>query len=304
MFHAKNIVLAVLALLFFFGCTRHDEKGSKNNPILISLVPTKESGSLLMAGDELRKYLQQKTGYAFEVNVPNNYVAVVEALGSKRADVAFLTTGSFALALKKYKIEAKFISVGADGKTTYRGQFIAPASSKITDIKQLNGKKIAFVDPSSASGYILAASLLKQKNIKPSEIVFAGKHDAVVTMVYQGQVEAGATFYSPPENGVMKDARRLVKEQYPDVESKIKILGFTDELANDALVFRADLPDEVKAKTEQALWEWSQTPEGKKSLKNLNNGAGLKKVSNADYEKDLKMLYEIEDNLKKSDQKK
>jgi phosphonate transport system substrate-binding protein len=303
MFHTKNILIALFCLLFFLSCTNKNEKGSKNNPILVSLIPTKEASSLLLAGDEFKKSMEQKTGYSFEVNVPNSYVAVVEALGSKRADVAFLTTSSFALALKKYKIEAKFISVSADGKSTYRGQFIVPTSSKINTLEQLNGKKIAFVDPSSASGYILAAHLLKQKNIKPSEIVFAGKHDAVVTMVYQGQVDAGATFYTPPEDGVMKDARRLVKTQYPDVESKIKILGFTEELANDAIVFREDLISELKTKVENAIWEWSQTAEGKKTLKDLNNGTALKKVTNADYEKDLKMLYDIEEDLKKSEKK-
>ena len=77
----------------------------------------------------------------------------------------------------------------------------------------------------------------------------------------------------------------------------------TDELANDAIVFREDLPSEVKSKVEQAIWDWSQTAEGKITLKDLNNGTALKKVTNADYEKDLKMLSDIEEDLKKSEQK-
>jgi phosphonate transport system substrate-binding protein len=39
---------------------------------------------------------------------------------------------------------------------------------------------------------------------------------------YQVQVDAGATFYWPPEDGAMKDARRLVKTQYPDVENALR----------------------------------------------------------------------------------
>jgi ABC-type phosphate/phosphonate transport system substrate-binding protein len=72
----------------------------------------------------------------------------------------------------------------------------------------------------------------------------------------------------------------------------------TDEFANDALVFREDLPSELKTKDENAIWDWSQTAEGKITLKDLNNGTALKKVTNADYEKDLKMLSEMEEDLK------
>jgi ABC-type phosphate/phosphonate transport system substrate-binding protein len=51
--------------------------------------------------------------------------------------------------------------------------------------------EIAYVDPSSTSGFILPKALLDQKGIKPSESVFAMRHDNVVTMVYQKQVDAG-----------------------------------------------------------------------------------------------------------------
>ena len=49
-------------------------------------------------------------------------------------------------------------------------------------------------------------------------------------MIYQGQVDAGATWYSPPLNGKIQDARKLVKTQYTDIESKVKIIHLTDPL--------------------------------------------------------------------------
>ena len=41
--------------------------------------------------------------------------------------------------------------------------------------------------------------MFEKMGIKPSETVFAMRHDNVVTMVYQGQVAAGATYYAPPD---------------------------------------------------------------------------------------------------------
>ena len=290
---ALKHVFFTLILLLSAGCINSDSKGSSANTIRVSLIPSKEAGSLMSAGEELKNWLENETGLKFEVQVPNSYVAVVEALGSKRADVAFLTTATFALAKKKYDVEPKFISVGIDGKSTYKGQIIVRVDSGIKSLSDLKGKKMAYVDPSSASGYILPAHLLKEKGIKPGELVFAGKHDSVVTMVYQRQADAGATFYSPDENGEKRDARRLVKTQLPDVFDKIKVLEFTSELPNDALVFRRDLDEEIKGKLEAALFKWSVTPDGRKSLKEHNNGSGLKKVAESDYTKALKMLDEM-----------
>jgi phosphonate transport system substrate-binding protein len=81
------------------------------------------------------------------------------------------------------------------------------------------------------------------------------RHDNVVIMVYQGQVDAGATYWAPPhpETGEILDARMRVKQQFPDVEKKIKIIGFTEEIPNDPLVFRKDMDEEMGKKVIDAF---------------------------------------------------
>lgn len=294
----NKIKFTALLILFLTGCTKNEsKKGSEKNPIQVALIPTKDSLTLIESGHEFKLWMEKETGYKFNVIVPNSYVAVVESLGSKRTDIAFLTTSSFYLAHKKYQVEVQYISIGKSGKSTYQGQFIVKSNSKIKNIGDIQNKKIAYVDAASASGYILPAHLLKIKNIKPSEIVFAGKHDTVVTMVYQGQVDVGATFHTPPDQGKIQDARRLVFTQFPDVESKIKILDFTEELPNDALVFQKDLTDDVKTNLRNALEKWIKTSEGVKTLQSLNNGVNLKKAQLSDYENSFKILEQYENKL-------
>jgi phosphonate transport system substrate-binding protein len=289
--HSVFFKIYFCLFLILSSCTQNsNKKGSEKNPIQVALIPSKEANSLLLAGNEFKDWMEKETGYSFNVVVPNNYVAVIESIGSKKADIAFLTTSSYALAHKKYQVEAQYISIGKNGTTTYKGQFIVKTDSKIKKLSDIQGKKIAYVDAASASGYILPAHLLKSKNIKPAEIVFAGKHDSVVSMVYQGQVDVGATFYTPPDQGQIEDARRLVLTQYPDVEKKIRILDFTEELPNDALVFRRDLDAEIKTVMNKALEKWAMTPQGIKNLRALNNGVGLKKVTDIDYAEALKLL--------------
>src|SRR5690606_15357325 len=111
--------------------------------------------------------------------------------------------------------------------------------------------------------------LLKDKNVTPKETVFAMRHDSVVSMIYQGQVDAGATFYSPPSNDEIQDARRLVKTQYPDVEEKIKIVELTEPIPNDPIVFRKDLPEDIKKTIVDTFVAYVKTPEGKAAFEKL-----------------------------------
>ena len=60
-------------------------------------------------------------------------------------------------------------------------------------------------------------------------------------MVYQGQVDAGATYYSPPVDGKPMDARTRVMSQYPDVLEKVKIIDFTKPIPNAPWVLREGL---------------------------------------------------------------
>ncbi len=283
-------VAALIFSIFQTSCTFNREIGSADNPIQISLIPSKDTRSLLLGANELGQWLENETGLKFQVTIPTSYVAVVEAIGSKKVDIAYLNTTTYLLAKNRYGAEAKYITLNVDGGSSYRGQFIARADSKITKIEDINGKKMAYVDPTSASGYILPAYLLKSKNIKPSDEVFAGRHDAVVTMVYQKQVDAGATFYSLPENGKFMDARRLVITQFPDVEQKVKVIDFTTNLANDALVFRKELPEPIKEKLMLAFDKWAASAEGKTTLKALSNASGLRRVSEGEYEESKKIL--------------
>ena len=114
--------------------------------------------------------------------------------------------------------------------------------------------------------------------------MFAMRHDNVVSMIYQGQVDAGATFYSPPAENDIQDARRLVRAQYPDVEKKIAIIELTSPIPNDPVVFRKDMPEEMKKKIADALIRFAASPEGLEVLKKLSSVTGLVPTTDKAYD--------------------
>ncbi len=287
--------LTFLTTFSFTACTKKTaELGTADNPIKLHFVPSVDAKVIEDNSKKFQEFLEKNTPYKYEITIPQSFIAVVEAFGTKRADVAAINTFGYVLANKKYGAEAR-LTVIRNGADTYQSQFIVKAGSPIKTIADLAGKKIAFVEPASMSGYILPLKTLKDKKIEPKETVFAGKHDNVVSMVYNGQVEAGATFYSPPskdEKGVEKieDARRLVLTQYPDVEKKVTILSLSDSIKNDPIVFRKELSEEMKVKIVDAMLAFIATPEGKSAFKAIYGVTEVKKSTDADYDAVRAML--------------
>ena len=258
------------------------ELGSRKNPIKLSMVPSAESTKILASMAPIAQCLEKKSGYAFNISVPNNYIVVVEGLGSEKVDVAFVNTFGYLLANERFQARA-LLKAERYGETTYKGQILVRANSSIKELKDLNGKKIAYTDPASTSGHILPKKLLADNGVKPSEEVFAGKHDVVVTMVYQGQVDAGATYHSPKDpSGKILDARIRVITQFPDVEEKVKILQLTDAIPNDPIVVRKGISAEMSEKIKEGFM--GCVKEHVEAFKGVNNSTGLAEVKDSDYD--------------------
>lgn len=259
--------------------------GSKHQPIVVMLTPSVDAQRISKSGDSLMAYLHARTGLHFRSSVPTNFIAVVEAFGAGKADIAIMNTFSYLLANTKYNAHAALKVVRRDGELSYRGQLLARAGEDINSLEDLRGRRIAYVDPSSTSGYIYPKALLQQRGIVTGEEVFANKHDNVVTMIYQRQVDAGATYYSPADKktGELLDARARVKAQFPDVFEKIKILELTEPIPNDPVVFRDKFPADVERRIIDALLAYAGTARGKASLMDIASVEGLAPSSDAEY---------------------
>lgn len=288
----KNLSILLSCLVLLISCTsKKAELGSADNPINLFFVPSVDAKLIADSSKLVKKYLEENTPYKYKIGIPASFVAVVEAFGTRRADIAAINTFGYIMANEKYGAQAR-ITLIRHGNSKYRSQIISRSDSKIRSIKDLNGKKFAYVDPASTSGYLLPAKLFVDNHVQPKETVFAQKHDNVVTMVYQKQVDAGATFYSPPSDGGKKleDARRLVLTQYPNIEKEVSIIQLTDEIPNDPIMFRKELPEEMKTKVTDSLLAYIHTPEGKKVFGDMYGADSFIKTSDAEYDNVRSML--------------
>jgi phosphonate transport system substrate-binding protein len=264
-----------------------DQKGSTSNPVNMAFVPSADSQKVLASGEPLAKLLQDATNLNFKVSVPTSYTTVIEAMGANQVDVGWLAPFAYVLAHDKNGSQVLLASV-RQGSKTYRSQIVVRADSGITTIEQLRGKKFAFVDPASASGFLFPNALLAGMGIDYktffSDTIFAGGHDKSIIAVYNKQVDGGASFGNNIDNGPPTDARTLVLTTLPDVMTVVKPIAQTDPIPNDTVSVRAGLdPSMVKLLTDGLLYVQS-TADGKAALKSLYGIDGLAPATDKDYD--------------------
>lgn len=240
--------------------------------LVMVFVPSRETDVVLFSGQQIGRMLSVALGVPVEAVVSTSYTAAIEAMCSGRADIGALNPFSYVLAHEKCGVEVAAISVRF-GLPYYRSQISVRADANINQIADLQGKRFAFVDPASTSGYLFPAAMLKKMGYDPdkffSQTVFAGSHPNVILAIYRGQVDGGASF---------EDARTNIQAQFPDVIQKVKVLTYTDPIPNDTWSLSAKLTPELRAKIKDRLLRIATTPDGKESLRNLYSIEGLTNV--------------------------
>ncbi|MCD4828930.1 MAG: phosphate/phosphite/phosphonate ABC transporter substrate-binding protein [Candidatus Cloacimonetes bacterium] len=258
--------------------------GSERNPIKMYFVPSLEANKVLESGEEVAELVRQRTGYHFEVAVPTSYAAVIEAMGTGEADIAWLATFAYVLASDHYGAEVGLTTV-RNGLRQYRGQFIAHESSDINGIEDIAGKTVAYTDAASTSGFIYPSAILKRLDIEPSAFFYSGGHPQSVLAVYQGTADVGCTYWSPVDDeGIPRDARFRLFESHPDVFEKVKIVGFTDWIPNDTVTFAKGFPLELRENIIAALLDITGEESGKNLMIDLYEIDGFVRSQDSDYD--------------------
>jgi len=281
----RKTVFVLLALfiavpLCLAAGQKEAELGTEENPIIWSFVPSGEMERVAAGAQSVADLLHDRTELYFKTNVATEYAGVIEALSSDppEAHMASLATFAYVLAADRGVVRAALVSLRY-GSPTYNGQIIARADSGIRSVAQLRGRTFARPDPLSTSGWIIPMLTMRAAGINPEsdleEIVDAGSHDSVVAAVYNGDVDAGATYV---------DARSRIEKEHPDVMEKVVVIELTEDIPNDGVQFSPVVPQDIQDRIVAALLEIAQTEEGKNALKTAYQWSGLERHDDTFYD--------------------
>lgn len=144
----------------------------------------------------LTEYLAQELGRPVELVLRGSYREILDAFGRNEVDVVFGNAINFVQARQQHGAMAIVKRLTEEG-TTYTSVFVALGSSQAERLEDLRGKRIAFSDPSSTSGYVLPRLMLAKIGVSDpalffAEIKFKGNQHDAIRAVLAGEVDAAA----------------------------------------------------------------------------------------------------------------
>lgn len=243
---SRFLTLAMILLLLGAGCTKNIF--SKHQSILDSAASNKTHLSTLKIGvlptqsrteqermiKPLDEYLEKSLERQVDFQIAKNYQEVVDWLVKGKLDIAYLGPVTYLEAVEKgAKVEPLVAPIDKHtGQPWYRSCIVVKANSPIKTIKDLKGKRVAFVDKSSTSGYLMAAATLKKLEINPHQdfayILFAGSHSKGMEALENGIVDASVTNISSylkrqKKGNLTPQNSRIIWESAPIPHSPIVI---------------------------------------------------------------------------------
>ena len=211
--------------------------------------------------EPLTSYLSEVIGQKVALYVARNYGDLRTQMEAGQVDIGSFSPFAYVDAVRGGKIRIIAQSV-IDGSSTYRGIVVARKDRGLKSIADLRGKRFAFVDPKSASGYVYPRAMLVEKGVNPDsffqETIFAGDHKKVIAAVLDGRVDAGATY----------DGALAIAKAGGMASDDLMIIASTDPIPHDAIAVRTGLDEALARRIQSALVNLDKTEAGRRVIAN------------------------------------
>ena len=247
---------ATMALAAFTGCGGSGEanQAAEKDTFTIAYAPNESTEQSADARNGLAADLSEVLGMEVEEIQASDYNAIIEALRTGKADMAYMGPLSVALAVERADAEPIVMKApnGNKEEAVYHSVLITRADNdEINSIEDIKGKTMAFVDPDSTSGNLVPTSeIIKafpdedldsdklHTNGEFFEAVsFSGKHQAGLQAVVKGDVDvvpiSDQILASEITNGNVK-------------ESDIKIIHSSEAIPAEAMVIGTSVDADLK----------------------------------------------------------
>jgi phosphonate transport system substrate-binding protein len=221
--------------------------------IKLAIFPSNDPAKLHAVMRVLGDYLAARTGDAVTTVVTRDYAELQQRVRERSVDIAWVNTLNYVRLISDVP-SARYLATYMERNETtgritpyYQAYIVAPRSGGIADLDGIRGKRFAFTDRASTSGFAFPNHMLKSRGIDPerdfAHVVFLKRHDRVAEALLHGAVDAGAM-----SDGTYFTARRAHGDA-------LRILAKSAPIPLDAIVASGSL-DAAKAEAvKRALLE-------------------------------------------------
>lgn len=223
----------------------------------IGILGGENAQDRLNSNECFRKYTEELLGVPTKLFAPADYNGVMQGLLGGTIDLAWLGPSAYAAIYIENPdaVEPILVKVNTDGSYGYYAIGFARADSGIRSFDDMKGKKFAFGDPNSGSGYLIPRIEIEDAgySIKPgeyfSDVVFSGGHEQSIVGVVNGDFDASVTWadgLGDWEDGYNSGAlRKAADAGIVDMNDLVQIWK-SNVIPEGPIVVRKALPERVK----------------------------------------------------------
>ena len=292
---------AFMAASMLTGCGSKNQTasatgaGGEDGVFTIAYAPNESTTESADARDGLAKDLSEALGCEVEEIQASDYNAIIEALRTGKADMAYMGSQALALGVGRTDLEP-IVMKAKDGdpeKAIYHSVLIANSSNdEINSIEDIKGRTMAFVDPDSTSGNLVpTAEIIKafpedKLNLDKlhtngdffEAVSFSGSHQAGLQAVIKGDVEV-----APISDQIL--ASEIAHGNA--AEGDVKIIHESAAIPAEAMV----VGEHVSQETREKLTQFLTTYENEKYFTDVIKvpGARFVECNMSDYEEIIEL---------------
>jgi phosphonate transport system substrate-binding protein len=277
-------VLVVIAALLIGACDKtkkipEPKKTWGRQELLIGIIPEQNVFRQREHYMVLKKYLSDRLGITVNFTNLSRYGNIVERFTNENMDGGFFDSFTYALAHDQLGVEPLARPVNLDGTSTYRGCIFVRKDSGIRTAVQMKGKRFAFVERATTSGYLFPLAYLRENGITDPQAYlggtfFAGSPEAAIQAVLNNEADIGAA----------KDTvYELLASENRRIEKELVVLKSSGVLPLNCLAVRRDLDPELISALKNALLNMEKDRDGVETLQRFG-ARGFIETNNKDYE--------------------
>ncbi len=235
---SRKVGLLFVILLF---CSMLASCEGTPKKLIIGMIPVKDAATMEAEFEPVRMYLEERLGIPIEVIATENYVSLIEGMKDKKIDIGWYGAFSYIAAESEMELMPLIVQQRKDSDIYYNSLILAHKNLGIHSIEELEGKKFAFVDSGSTSGFVLPYTLFKSRHIDYenffSETYYAGSHDQILFDIQQHKTDAGAISSIQYQN--------LINEGKIEPDY-LTVIWKSEDIPGSQYVARADLDPSIQ----------------------------------------------------------
>jgi len=251
--------------------------------ISFGILSTESSQNLKQDWQPVIDDMSGRLGIKVNAFFAPDYAGVIEGLRFNKVHVAWLGNKSAVDAVERANSEVFAQTINADGSMGYYSFVSVHKDSPYQNLSEIlaHAKNISFGmgDPNSTSGFLVPSYYLFALNNVNHKTAFkavrGANHESNIMAVANRQIDAGIH---------SSDVLERVAPRQPDIAAQLRQVWKSPLIASDPMVWRKDLPPELKRKVKDFFLTYGRTgadaAREKAQLKKLTLG-GFQDSSNA-----------------------